>query len=158
MPRRLLLCFLFLPLAISAQQTYDGPPPPKKDIPYLVHASNLVETDRATAQQQDKKNETIFTISGDAAKARTPLASPILIIDSDKISPERLQLFRLQSKNGHREVSLPKKGRTDNGPLNLSVTRLKGNLYRLEVVDSLENGEYALTPEGSNDVFCFAVF
>jgi len=31
-------------------------------------------------------------------------------------------------------------------------------LYRLEVNESLENGEYGLTPEGANQVFCFQVY
>jgi len=31
-------------------------------------------------------------------------------------------------------------------------------LYRIDVVDSLADGEYALSPDGANDVFCFEVF
>ena len=31
-------------------------------------------------------------------------------------------------------------------------------LYRLEVEESLEPGEYALSAEGSNQVFCFQVY
>ena len=31
-------------------------------------------------------------------------------------------------------------------------------LYKIEVSDSLEPGEYTLTPEGSNQVFCFQVY
>ena len=41
--------------------------------------------------------------------------------------------------------------------IRLEVTRLDTGLYRLEVTDSLEAGEYSLTPEGSNQVFCFQV-
>jgi hypothetical protein len=67
-------------------------------------------------------------------------------------------LFRLESKNGHREITFPKKGRGGPDPLRLSVTQLEGTLYRVEAVDSLPNGEYSLTPEGSNQVFCFAVY
>ena len=32
------------------------------------------------------------------------------------------------------------------------------NIYRIDVGESLENGEYSLTPEGSNQVFCFQVY
>jgi hypothetical protein len=38
------------------------------------------------------------------------------------------------------------------------VTRLASDLYRIEVNESLEPGEYSLSPEGSNQVFCFEVF
>jgi hypothetical protein len=41
----------------------------------------------------------------------------------------------------------------------MELTRLNTDkLYRLEVEESLEPGEYALSPEGSNQVFCFQVF
>jgi hypothetical protein len=40
----------------------------------------------------------------------------------------------------------------------MEVTRLDGGLYKIEVDESLEKGEYSLTPEGSNQVFCFQVF
>jgi len=38
------------------------------------------------------------------------------------------------------------------------VTRLDSDLYRIEVGESLEPGEYSLSPEGSSQVFCFQVF
>ena len=43
-------------------------------------------------------------------------------------------------------------------PRRLNVTPLGGDLYKIEVDESLENGEYGLTPEDSNQVFCFQVF
>ena len=43
-------------------------------------------------------------------------------------------------------------------PIRIEVSRLDKDLYRIEVNDSLEPGEYSLTPEGSNQVFCFQVF
>jgi hypothetical protein len=36
-------------LTVSAQK-YDGPRPPKPDLPYLKHASNLVPTEAGEAQ------------------------------------------------------------------------------------------------------------
>jgi hypothetical protein len=155
---RLVACSLLLAPALHPQQKYSGPKPAKQDIPYLLHADNLVETESLTAQQEDRKNETTYLISGENSRVKTPLASPILILDASKLQPEKLQLFRLESKNGHREITFPKKGRGGPDPLRLSVTQLEGTLYRLEAVDSLPNGEYSLTPEGSNQVFCFAVY
>jgi hypothetical protein len=44
-------------------------------------------------------------------------------------------------------------------PLLLTVNRLTNDgLYRVEAAGSLENGEYSLSPEGSNQVFCFQVY
>jgi hypothetical protein len=40
----------------------------------------------------------------------------------------------------------------------LRVTRLVEHLFRVEASESLENGEYALTPSGDNRVFCFEVY
>jgi hypothetical protein len=141
-----------------AEEQYSGPRPPKPDIPYLLHADNLVETEVGEARQEQRgKNETSYAISGEASPARTPLAEPIFLFQSDKIPAESLQLFRLEVKKGNREVVIAKnKGR----PLHLSVLSLGGRLYRIEVNEGLglENGEYSLSPENSNVVFCFQVY
>ena len=158
MKHRAVLCALVFCVALPGQQKYTGPKPPKQDVPYLVHASNLVETESEMAQQQDVKNLTTYVINGEGSSAKTPLASPVLVIDVSKLSPEHLQLFRLEQKNGHREISFPKKGKGGPQPLQLSVSHEEGDLYRIEAVDSLPNGEYSLTPEGSNQVFCFAIY
>jgi len=150
-----------LPLLVAAStlavfgQKYDGPQPPKPDLPYLKHASSLVATEASEAKEQKKKDDTLYTIEGATSPARTPLAAPIFIFQADKIAPDTLQLFKLESKGGHREVLISRKG---SQPLRVEVTRLGGNLYKLEVVDSLEAGEYSLSPNNSNKVFCFAVF
>jgi hypothetical protein len=65
----------------------------------------------------------------------------------------------VEAKDGQREVVFSKKKRDKNPQsFRLSIERLSGNLYRLEIVESLENGEYCLTPNGSNRVFCFQVY
>lgn len=154
-----IVCALTLVFAIAlAADKYDGPVPPKPDIPYLVHADNLVETEVAQARE-DRKNDSTFVMSGAASPARTPLAEPIFLLDAQKISPERLELYRLEVKGGNREVSLSS-GRRKGGnhPLHLTVTPLSGHLYRVEVGEPLENGEYALSPNGENRAFCFEVY
>jgi len=155
---RFFICVLLLVPGVFAQQQYSGPRPEKKDVPYLVHADNLVETETGVAQQQDRKKETAYLVPGQNSPARTPLASPRFIIDVAKMVPERLQLFQMEPKNGHREITLSKKDRSGAQSLKLSVTPLEGTLFRLDVVNGLSNGEYCLTPDGANEVFCFAVY
>lgn len=149
------------PLLIAAacaafgQASYDGPRPPKPDIPYLKHASNLVPTEPGEAKEQKQKNDTLYVVEGAASKVETPLASPIFIFQSDKISPEKFGLYKFDVKGGHREILFgPKK---QPKAIRLDLTRLDKGLYKLEAEESLEPGEYSLSPEGSNQVFCFRV-
>ncbi|HVX65040.1 MAG TPA: hypothetical protein VHA11_00485 [Bryobacteraceae bacterium] len=152
----LLLCAAAFP----AQEAYTGPRPPKTDVPYLMHADNLVETEVSQAREQQRgKDEVAYIVPGASSPARTPLAEPIFLIEADKISPEALGLYRMEVKNGNREVVISQKKRGAR-PLRLMVTRIEGRLFRVEVNESLglENGEYSLSPQGSNDVFCFQVY
>jgi hypothetical protein len=141
----------------TAQEPYSGPRPPKPDVPYLMHADNLVETEAGEAREETHgKNETTYVVSGATSSARTPLAEPIFLFESAKIPPESLQLYRLEVKNGNREIEISQKKKSSR-PLRLMVTRLDNRLYRIEVNEGLglEDGEYALSPTGSNTVFCF---
>src|SRR3954466_14202024 len=154
MLRRMVPLLLAALFAASAQK-YDGPIPPKADVPYLKHASELVATEVGQAKEEKKKDDTTYIVEGAASSAKTPLASPIFIFKSDKISPEKFGLYRLTVKGGHREITIgPKKQPV---PIRIEVSRLDKGLYRIEVGDSLEPGEYSLSPEGSNQVFCFQV-
>jgi hypothetical protein len=140
-------------------QKYSGPTPPKNDVVYLVHASNLIPTEVQEAQQEGKKDSSTYTVQGAASPARTPLAEPIFLISADKISPESLELYKFDVKNGRRELTL-RENRRRGGPrpYRVSVTRLGNGLYKLEADEILENGEYGLSPSGSNRVFCFQVY
>ncbi|SRR5258706_16171019 len=142
-----------------AADKYDGPRPPKKDLLYLVHADNLVPTDAVDAQEDRKKDDVVASVPGSGASARTPLAEPVFIIETDKIQPEGLELYRFDVKNGRREVTLAqKKRRGGQRPLRLTVTRLERGLYRVEASEILENGQYGISPSGSSRVFCFEVY
>jgi hypothetical protein len=154
-----LLTLLVLVGAAAWAQKYTGPRPPKPDMVYLVHADNLVPTEVAEAKQESRKNETIFTVAGASSLARTPMAEPIFIMQSDKIQAEHIELYRFEVKSGHREVSMAQK-RTRGGPrpLRLTVTRLDQGLFKIEASETIENGEYALAPNGSTTVFCFEVY
>ena len=143
-------------LAASAQQKYSGPVPPKPDVPYLKHAATLVPTEVAEAKEEKKKDEILYVIANANSTVKTPLASPIFLMQADKLIADKLGLYKLEIKNGHREVlASPKKPLKG---IRLVVTHLSGNLYRIEVDESLEPGEYALSPEGPNQVFCFQVY
>ena len=139
-------------------QKYSGPRPPKPDLPYLVHADNLLPTESTEAKEEDRKNEVIYIIAGASSTARTPLSSPVLLILADQVQPEKLQLYKLESKGGQREVLFTRKKKQIARSIRLDVTRVDENLYRIKVDETLENGEYSLTPEGSNQVFCFQVY
>ena len=156
MSLRFVLPALLVAACLFGAEKYSGPTPPKPDLPYLLHASNLVETEVAQARQG--KGDT-FTISGNASPARTPLAEPIFILEARQLSPENIELYRLDVKNGNREVSFSS-GRRRGGArsLHLTVTPLAGHLYRIEASEPLENGEYALSPNGDNRSFCFEVY
>jgi hypothetical protein len=144
--------------SLAAADKYDGPVPPKPDIPYLLHASTLVETEAADAQEGGKNKDT-YTISGASSPARTPLAEPIFIIDARKIQPETFALYRLDIKGGNREVSLSgNRRRGGSRALHLAVKPLGGHLYRVEADEALDNGEYALSPSGDNRAFCFEIY
>ncbi len=152
----MLLCAGF----VLADEQYSGPRPPKPDLPYLVHADNLIPTEAGEAREDKRgKNESAYVIPGPTSPARTPLAEPIFLFESDKIKPESLQLFRLEVKDGNREVVVGSRKKNAR-PLRLTVKSLGGTLFRIEVNEGLglENGEYSLSPEGSNAVFCFTEY
>jgi len=151
---RILMLAAGTALVLCAQNS-DIPKPPKPDVPYLRQADNLLPTEVAQAQEDKKKDESTYIIAGAASSAKTPLAMPIFIFQSDKIQPESLQLYKLDIKNGHREITM---GRHGAEPIRMEVTHLSGNLYRLEVYNGLDPGEYSLSPNNSNVAFCFAVF
>src|SRR3982751_1699282 len=84
--------------AQDTKDKYDGPIPPKPDIPYLLHAAQLVPAEVVEAKQEDKKNESVFMIPGATSTAKTPLSEPIFLMQADKLNPERMDLWRLDTK------------------------------------------------------------
>jgi hypothetical protein len=156
MLRRLVWLSLALALAATAQK-YDGAKPPKPDLPYLKHAENLIPTEAVTANEEKKKDDTTYVIGGASSTARTPLAAPIFLMQAGSLAPDRLQLFKLEVKSGNRQIVFPAKKPPQ--AIRILVTRLSADgLWKIEVEESLEPGEYSLSPEGSNQAFCFQVF
>ncbi|MCC6590263.1 MAG: hypothetical protein IT168_26455 [Bryobacterales bacterium] len=161
MNRRTALVLFLSALALSGQtKKYKGPRPPKADVVYLVHASNLVPTEVSEATEEKRKDDTANIVKGASSPAKTPLAEPIFILESEKLNPDKLELYAMTVKNGNREVAVPNnpKKAKNMKPLRLSMTKLEQNLYRIEANQWLDNGEYCLSPSGSQQVFCFQVY
>lgn len=155
--RRTALGLLAVP-AIAAK--YTGPRPEKADMPYLIHADNLIPLDAVEAREEKRKDDwQAYIVPGPAAQAKTPVSSPFFLIQSEKITPGSLRLFKFTVKGGNREVAFHPKKKEAARPVRLQPPVLvDSGLYRLEVYESLENGEYGLSPDGSNTVFCFAEY
>jgi len=151
-----LLCLAVV--GLNADDKYSGPVPPKPDVLYLMHATTLVETEVGQAREEKRKNDSTYVVSGASSPARTPLAEPIFIVDARQIAPERLELYKMDVKNGNREVTISVKAHKGSGRLTLTMTKLSGRLYKIEANAPLENGQYAISPSDGNNVFCFEVY
>ena len=117
--RVLLLLALAAALAFP-QSKYTGPRPPKPDIPYLLQADRLIETEAVDAKEETKKDDTIYSVPGAASSAKTPLAEPAFLFEAKNVQPDRLQLYKLESKNGRREILMKRK--RPQRPVHLSIS------------------------------------
>src|ERR1700679_2615029 len=93
-------------IGIAWTADYTGPRPPKPDMLYLVHADNLIPTETGEAKEEGKGGNIKYTMPGAASPARTPLAEPIFMLQSDKVTPESLELYKFDVKGGRREADL----------------------------------------------------
>jgi hypothetical protein len=149
---------IVLAIGLAAQTRKALPKPEKKDVLYLVHASNLVQTEIVRPVPKDNGDSTTWSIPGESSLAKTPLALPLMTIDAAMIAPEKLQMYQFQQNGSRRELTLKKKGPSETEPVLITISNISGSLYRIEVVNEVENGEYGLTVPGSNQFFCFTVF
>jgi len=139
-------------------QKYTGPQPEKADLPYLIHADVLVPTEATEAKEESRKDDIIYVIDGATSSAATPLASPAFLVRADQLVPDKLEVYKVESKNGHREILFSHKKKQVARPVRCTASRVGDDLYKLEVDESLGAGEYSITPNGSNQAFCFRVF
>jgi hypothetical protein len=154
----LLMAFVCSSLVYGATK-YSGPRPPKPDVLYLLHADNLVETEVAVAKEETRKDAGVAMVAGASSPAKTPLAEPIFLVKTNQLAPDKLAAYKFEVKNGNREVVVShKKQKNAAKPIHLTVTKLDDNLFKVEVDQPLENGEYTISPEGSNDTFNFQVY
>ncbi len=145
---------------VLAQAKYSGPRPPKPDVPFLLVLDKLTEIESGMATQADGKNEATYSVNGATSPVRTPMAEPIFLFQSEKINPETLSLFKMNVSGGKRTISIPSGRRAKNAPRPISflTTPLGGGLFRIEVNEFIDNGEYCFSPDGSNQVFCFTTY
>jgi len=161
MPRLSYLLAVIASLSITtavAQDDFNLPTPEKTDVPYLIHASRIVATEQSQATEVTRKKEMIYTVPGANSPVKTPLASPEFLFLSESIGPNDLTFFRFEPKGGQRELLFRKKKKVLARQIRLSVFPIKDNLSKVRVDESLTSGEYCLTPNGSNAVFCFGIF
>jgi hypothetical protein len=152
-----LLCVLSVPLA--AQSRWDGPRPEKADLPYILHARTLVETEPGEAVMSTDKRFTVYTVAGATSAVRTPVPEPIFLFKSERINPDRLSLYQMTVERGSRVIRFPDRpGRNTPKPVFLMVTPLEKGLFKVEVNEPIADGEYCLTPDGENTVFCFTTY
>ena len=150
---------VFAGAALMFGQSYSGPRPPSPDLPYLLHADKLIPLEATEARQSSAKDEDVYVIKGDSAPVKTPMAEPMFVYEPGQIPPERMKLYKLEVRNGNREAVFSSKKRKNTvREFHLSITRLSDKLFRIEAAESLENGQYSLSPTDSNHVFCFEVF
>lgn len=155
---RIALALLMAASSFAAEK-YTGPRPPKADIPYLMHADNLIETEIGKAKSDERKDTVVAMVPGVSSPVKTPLAEPIFLIKTDKLSVDKIAAYRMEVKNGQREVVVnAKKLKNMKAPIHLQITKLDDRLYRVEVDEPLENGEYSLSPDGSDETFSFQIY
>jgi len=159
MKSRAALAVLVLGLPALAQSKYTGPRPDKADVVYLQHVDKLIETETGQATQSEEKNKTVYRVPGASSPVRTPMAEPILLFKSDRINPDKLTMYRMTVEGGQRVLSFPSKpGKDSPKPVYTIVTPLDRGLFKIEVNEFIDDGEYCLSPEGSNAVYCFSTY
>lgn len=152
-------CLLAASVPAAVGATYDGPTPDKPDIPFLKHASRLIPLEMGQMKEESSKHDdSTMVISGADSPTRTPLAEPIFLFVSDRLDPMRLELYKVETNKGRREIKFKKKGPNGPRPYKIMVNPLGGKLYRIDVNETLENGQYCFEPTGGDRVFCFEVF
>ena len=157
--RSLIVFGLMAAAVIQAADKYEGPRPDKADVPFIKHASKLIPLEVGEMKEESgKKDNSIMAMTGANSPTRTPLAEPLFLFQSDRLDPARLELYKVETKNGRREIVFKKKGPGGPRPYRIMVNPLGEKLYRIDVNETLDNGQYCLSPSGDNRVFCFEVF
>jgi hypothetical protein len=65
----------------------------------------------------------------------------------------------MEVRGNNREVVVShKRAKNAARPIPLMVSRVDEGLYKVEVDEPLEPGEYSISPEGSNDTWSFQVY
>ncbi len=140
-----------------AQESYSGPRPPQKDVPYLLEASKLIPTEVVSSSSSEASREPVFSVPGTTSPARTPLPEPIFLFSPGQLHADQFALRKLEIKDGHRELT-PRSRTSEDQDLRLTLRKLAPDVYRIEADEMLDPGPYALVPQGGNVIFCFDVY
>jgi hypothetical protein len=157
--------FVFLCLTVLAEtvfatnRDYNGPEPQQADLPYLVHADHLLPTEQAEARDESDRKRYRYRVSGTSSSVRTPMPEPMFLIRAESLAVDRLQLYPMEIEKGARQIEFRKKpSDKDPRPIPLTYKERDDGLIWMEVNQILDNGEYCLSPQGTNTVFCFQVY
>lgn len=143
--------------AVGAAQKYSGPLPAKPDVVYLKQAANLIPLEAVAAREQKRDKGTLYSIEGAESHVKTPISLPIFLVKAEKLAADRLELYKMDVRDGHREFVVG--GPNPPEILHLEVSKVgTDGTCRIAVSDPLDAGEYVLRAEGSPQVFCFQVF
>lgn len=146
------------PFALIGAEKYRGPVPEVADVPHLMHADNLIPLETANASEKTNKDRITYTLEGAASTVRTPMSEPIFIIKTNS-DPQKLTLYPFEIEKGSRSITFNSRKPKDNpSSIRFTIEKLDEGLYKLEVQQYMQNGEYALSPDGSNVVFAFQVY
>jgi hypothetical protein len=87
------------------------------------------------------------------------MSEPIFLFRTERLNPDKLSLYRMTVEGGQRVLSFPNKpGKDSPKAVYMMLTPLDRGLFKLEVNEFIDDGEYCLSPEGSNAVFCFTTY
>jgi hypothetical protein len=159
MTRRTLVLLLLVGAACAwAQDEYAGPQPEKPDVPYLLMADKLIATEVYRAEETKVKKDTVYVVPGATSPARTPLPSPVFLLKAEHLEAGQLTLYRFDLVNGNRQIVVGKRRRADQKEYHFNTKKLADGLFRMELSEMLDPGEYSLSPQGDNTTFCFTVY
>jgi hypothetical protein len=140
------------PETVPATAKYTGPTPTKTDALYFDLSGILITVEKGEAVTKD---QSLYTIEGSTSTTKVPGGAPRFMLLSEKILPKRLDLYKVSTREGHREIRIDPRNPPKSIPM--TVTRFDDNIYSLQPAEPLEPGEYTVTPKDSNIVFCFTV-
>ncbi len=73
------------------------------------------------------------------------------------VDPSKFKLYPMESKKNSRRTVFDPNRSGFPITLRVNITSVGGSSYGLTPVQDLEVGEYAISPDGSTDAFCFGV-
>lgn len=112
-----------------------------------------LEQNRANEQKRRRGNaeETYWEMAGASSQVRFKSGQKMTFVVrlANGIDPKSFKLYPLETRNENR--------RTGALPLFFNVTKVGESSYGLTPVQDLAPGEYAFSPKGSDEAYCFGI-